>query len=106
MTDRAAIQVGDLVQVVRPTYCCGYDKNVGKVATVSRLPRPTQRCPSCRHIATASDSVVLSDDLCYERSRLKRIPPLSELEGERTQEAIKQPMVEFKTKVWTGKEPA
>lgn len=89
MSDRP-IQVGDLVQVVLPTPCCGkLGKLYGTMFTVSGFRTSYGRCAQCnlpgpRLVAEGHSNRTFSV------VRLKRIPPLSELEGERTQEKLKE----------------
>ena len=75
------IEVGDLVQVVRPALCCGASKSVGKVFVVDNIySGPTGVCLGCGN----TDQVVLGrragNRNGWDIRRLKRIPPLAELE--------------------------
>lgn len=84
------IKAGDLVVVVRPTPCCDDTSAIGHTFHVLAVRRRHQGCCCfCRvpRAATAAEDV----DCHYDIDRLKRIPPLSELEGECTQEDIREP---------------
>lgn len=88
MTERIA--VGDVVWIAKPTPCCGNTGAIGRVFHVSEIKTaswPCNYCGKCRESRAAKvDSRYFVDTL-----RLKRIPPLSELEGQRTEENIKEP---------------
>lgn len=84
------IAVGDLVQVVKPTPCCGTDiEHVGHVFRVTGF-QMLGFCKFCdfrhghRSIRGHAHGSVRED-------RLKRIPPLDELEGVKTEETLKEP---------------
>ena len=80
------IKVGDLVMVAKPTNCCNYFAGIGKIYTVIPFHdrRPTWKCVVCGFVdVQPEDSVKLSNRGAYERRRLKRIPPLEELEQAR-----------------------
>ena len=92
MSDKP-ISVGDLVQVVAPPLCPeGRDKWLGHIFTVrsigsaSMMPRPwCSYCGSRDHL----EGDVYAEDLptrWFPLPRLKRIPPLEELEGEKREE--------------------
>ena len=87
------IAVGDLVQVVRPTLCCDNSRSVGVVRKVIDGIRASLGHCRCGDIRpqTDADFVTLDNGNSCERVRLKRIPPLSELEGERTEEQLREP---------------
>lgn len=91
LTER--IQVGDLVQVVRARTCCnGGTPNLGHVFRVNSIGRRrTSTCPYCG--GGIPEIMVLADFHMagYAMDRLKRIPPLSELEGVKTDEPIQEP---------------
>lgn len=82
------IEVGDLVVMIRPSLCCWSISKLGRIFKVisdtDRLRFKT--CPVCRHTNehSALTTVRLDTGAYCERIRLKRIPPLSELETERT----------------------
>ena len=73
------IKVGDLVMVVKPTTCCGYAGAIGSVHVVTGMHH-AYVCRACD--ATVITPVALIDGQfeARELTRLKRIPPLEELE--------------------------
>ena len=85
------ISVGDLVQVVRAGCPCPEieDTNIGKVFIVKALVFSYGKCADCGRSDPpcwcADDGIDL-----FPLRRLRRIPPLSELEGERTQEPVRE----------------
>jgi hypothetical protein len=84
------IQVGDLVQVVR-----GHECDLGSTFRVGQIREPTLWgwiCPKCSCIDRSPELWAdRGDEHGAPLSWLKRIPPLDELEGERTQENLKEP---------------
>lgn len=90
MSDKP-IQVGDLVQVVRPTLCCGQTKAIGMIyQVVSFNSMKSYKCDSCggiTNLLVADRGFGWGANVC----RLKRIPPLSELESRRTEEVLREP---------------
>ena len=96
MTDRAAIAVGDLAVVVRLTPCCGKGR-LGRIVKITGFVQNGDggKCLGCG----ASRAGVLMAKYegrkkrshGFSVSRLKRIPPLSELEGSKTDEPMKEP---------------
>ena len=90
------IKVGDLVQVVRPRFCCPDKTRWGKVFVVGSIGLgPQYQCPYCNSYYTAETSCAWEVDSTFkgcELSRLKRIPPLDELEGVLAQTEIKHPI--------------
>lgn len=95
MSDRP-IAVGDLVQVVRPSGCpsCGC-RALGRTFLVCAITTYSggSYCNHCGRNLSDDVYTAAEDDSrrSYGLFRLKRIPPLSELEGERTEETLKQP---------------
>ena len=100
MSDNAdrPIAVGDLVVVVKPTMCCGNRTRLGHIFRVNYLgPSPTKhlRCVYCANrervlvYVSPFQSVPTGDG--YPLERLKRIPPLDELESTKTDEPMKEP---------------
>lgn len=85
------IKVGDLVMVVRATQCCGNVAANGWTYIVRRLVPGPFVCYGCRKSSNEPSAFGAPDGSMVRLSRLKRIPPLSELEGERTQEDIREP---------------
>ncbi len=84
------IQAGDLVAVVRWP-CCGY--KLGRTFKVGRIePSPTglMRCVNCyaRHPTQGDANDSSRDGSWTPLAWLKRIPPLSELEGEKREETV------------------
>ena len=96
MSDRP-IQVGDLVMVVKPTPCCGNEKAIGDIHVVLEPVglAPNTRCIYCNLLGPHIDTVKIAERLVIERYRLKRIPPLEELEGQRTEESTRDPVHNF-----------
>ena len=89
MTDTRAIQVGDLVQVVAPTPCCGNDNRLGETFIFSGARMDVAWCAIC-------GTQVITDYTkrpygVMQINRLKRIPPLEELERTTTDEPMKEP---------------
>ena len=97
MTDRTAerpIAVGDLVQVVRPTPCCGNENNLSRIFVVEAIGRFGDFCMYCGRrvrLVSAQGLVGAGTTNSVRLSRLKRIPPLDELEGTKTDEPMKEP---------------
>ena len=94
-TANQPIAVGDLVQVVRWP-CCG--ASLGRVATVTQIGRRVtieHGCTTCSTTKTATGAsapaVQVGHELLWPLAWIKRIPPLSELEGVKTQEDIREP---------------
>ena len=86
------ISVGDLVQVIRGTPCCGSGRTLGEIHRVTAL-RKTEAlmCNRCLTIDSGMTVAELEgEDKVCEVSRLKRIPPLDELEGVKSQEPVKE----------------
>ena len=87
------IKPGDLVVVIRGSECCGTAQTVGYIGRVISGARyPITRCPVCQttHPST-NEWLLLSNDMVYTTRRLKRIPPLGELEGEKQKEDQREP---------------
>lgn len=83
------ISVGDLVQVIKPSTCCGYaTSGIGEIFRVAVIRPRNGKCPNCG--AWPGDIKAMADhhQMGYDTTRLKRIPPLSELEGEKRDEEI------------------
>lgn len=84
------IQAGDLVQVVRG--CCG--RYVGIPRRVASFRQADSKCPKCGYEMYGFTKAVFEN---CEMPRgaplhwLRRIPPLSELEGQRTEESLRVP---------------
>ena len=96
MRDRP-IQVGDLVQVVRPSFCIGGNEGIGVTFIVERIDLDGgSRCSYCDKEHGDGHYYALSVVAkgWWPLRRLKRIPPLSELEGQRPEESLRQPVKE------------
>jgi hypothetical protein len=90
MSDRP-IQVGDLVLVVKPAPCCGVQNSFGPYKVLA-IDVSVGICGGCFGDSEWNvPRARLSNGQNIPIVRLKRIPPLSELEGERTDEQIKEP---------------
>ena len=74
------ISVGDLVVVVKPTPCCGSSELVGTIFIVKEFTDNPTRCKFCK-VMRNYDMRVRGLSTVYELYRLKRIPPLSELDN-------------------------
>ena len=88
------IKVGDLVVVMRPKRC-GCNNSIGRIWVVKDLNSDERsgRCTECGVVTypPVTPTAHISNGYA-ELWRLKRIPPLSELEGERTEEKLKEPV--------------
>lgn len=85
------IQVGDLVQVVRGHVC-----DWGRIFVVASInvSEAGWHCPHCPTESYDSCEWVedgIKEGIGADITWVRRIPPLSELEGERTDEQIKEP---------------
>jgi hypothetical protein len=81
------ISVGDLVQVVRWP-CCGRG-NLGMIFTVGVIDNNLFRCtPDGCGKEHKGPNAALRGKIAAPLAWLKRIPPLSELEGEKRDEEI------------------
>lgn len=96
MTDRP-IQVGDLAVVVRG-HNCVLELYGGVPFTVTALLAPYGggwHCPKCDRYSAGPNAIgaegLTKKDCGIPLSWLRRIPPLSELEGKRTQESLREP---------------
>jgi len=86
------ISVGDLVMVVR-----GHECHKGEVYTVHGIEPATAipwKCKRCKEVVKVGEYTfvdVTGRSEGFPDSWLRRIPPLTELEGERTEEKLKEP---------------
>ena len=80
------ISVGDLVQVVKPRVCCGDASGLGKVFKVGGF-HTGSFCMACGIVAV-DVAEIAGDFRSCEISRLKRIPPLEELDDLKRDEEI------------------
>lgn len=86
------IKVGDLVMVVKPPPC-GCTRTVGWIFTVQSFGRWTGYCNSCKSgypISVMAESGIpwVLNTYAFSLDRLKRIPPLSELDDVKQDEEI------------------
>ncbi len=91
--DDSPISVGDLVAVVRPMPC-GCGDSIGWVYKVTKIAKQDHYTSGCRFCGKDYQVGLLAyrEDGCgADLYRLKRIPPLGELEGQRTEEDIREP---------------
>ena len=85
------IKVGDLVQVVRPQIC-GCNHSMGSIFIVDHIEGGPNICSGCgRKFADVLDAWQKGAQWAAGVHSLKRIPPLSELEGQRTEETLREP---------------
>jgi len=81
------ISVGDLVMVVKPSLCCGNNEYNGVIFLVAEISTHLAACGVCGR-ESEELRAFKNDDAGYLISRLKRIPPLSELEDVKVHETI------------------
>ena len=87
------ISVGDLVQVVRKKPC-GCIDTLGEIFVVETIVPAwaPAHCGTCMETTSSKGTPIAkwpgSQNFYSELSRLRRIPPLSELEGEQREEEI------------------
>ena len=81
------IATGDLVVVVEPSPCCGNLSSIGLVFKVQGVNSEPSRCIFCGFVSSYRVAVKESGIVC-KISRLKKIPPLSELETIEIKEEI------------------
>ena len=75
------IAPGDLVVVVKPVPCCGHSGSVGETFRVKELAHVRWHCVRCGKVHDASlVARRVGHPWVYLLARLKRIPPLDELE--------------------------
>lgn len=92
------ISVGDLVQIVRPSVMCSCPSTMtGTLFLVGNILTCRSRCIHCGAIdettphAEAQERHEDGRPFVYPLYRLKRIPPLEELEGLESEEVDKLP---------------
>ena len=83
------IKAGDLVVVVKPRLCCGDQSSIGGIFVVGKFIQRSS-CGKCGVQSGLFATVKGSYKHC-EVQRLKRIPPLEKLEGQRTEEGMRAP---------------
>src|SRR5690242_2455289 len=88
------IQVGDLVQVVKPG--CN-DEHVGLIFVVHHINTLEVRCHFCKtwHLGHLGAPLACQKGMKdgFEFARLKRFPPLDELEGQRSEDELPLPTI-------------
>ena len=94
------IKTGDLVVVVRPTPCCGHEIAMGSVYKAVFVGRVQMECKCCGATLPAGTTIVAKSFrpntaipgsfllFGHTAERLKRIPPLEELETEKNREEL------------------
>jgi len=81
------IKVGDLVMVIKPIPCCGYDKRIGMISTVEQIVERGMYCTICGHnFGTSTHTIV--NGIGFSFDRLKKIPPLEEQDKIETKEEL------------------
>ena len=86
------ISVGDLVVVVKASRCtCSFPSTYGHVFVVRRIVSTKGICSACGALLPKELAAFDDDRIGYGVHRLRRIPPLEELEGQRTEEKIHEP---------------
>lgn len=82
------IKAGDLVQVVRGNRCCGYAADdIGKITVVASLRSSTAgECFKCGQLQGEDGAIAVTAAGDFFVWKLRRIPPLEELEGHITEE--------------------
>lgn len=81
------IEVGDLVRVATAASCCGNNAAIGKIFIVEAIGKVMTRCARCKKLAVVV-CALLAGHCAVPVTRLRRIPPLSELESQDTHEEI------------------
>jgi hypothetical protein len=83
------IKPGDLVMVVRPSEC-GCRSSFGRTFRVSQVWHDITDipCPQCGVLVRETSFAFMDTDEAGELFRLKRIPPLSELDDVKNNEEI------------------
>ena len=72
---------GDLVMVVKPTFCCGNADRLGDVFVIERISMEKDgECHRCKRFFMAGEWAWGKDWRIYVTPRLRLIPPLSEPE--------------------------
>ena len=92
------IQVGDLAMVVNPRRCSCPQNSLGRIIKVCAITPSISdnwRCPKCwkvyKKLVGEGPSAIDENGKKRGLYRLKRIPPLDELEGQRTEEKLREP---------------
>lgn len=86
------IQAGDLVVIVKPK-TCGCQEPLGHIHYVKAIMMSASGGVRCIYCGNLEPQTVVADfgGIASEIYRLKRIPPLSELEGEKRDEKLTEP---------------
>lgn len=82
------INVGDLVMIVKPTPCCARSDTVGVVFQVSFIFSGYEHCRYCGSGREVTAAVYPEINRMVDFHRLKRIPPLGELDDVKQDEEI------------------
>ena len=83
------ISAGDLVQVIRA--CCSYSEEwLGHTFIARAAIRPLDCCSGCGTLHTGVP--YFDGEVHFNSWRLKRIPPLEELESEKREEKLLEPV--------------
>jgi hypothetical protein len=88
-----SIEAGDLVMVVKPLPCCGGVNLLGYTFTAGRIRLSSENafCGVCKSVFGSQPVTALQSGYVIELALLKKIPPLSELEGkERERELVEK----------------
>lgn len=86
------IKVGDLVQIVKPKPCCG-GGTLGFYFFVEAIEPSDGCCTDCgAFLFDKLAALVPGEPGSVAVYRLRRVPPLSELEGERRDEKLTEPV--------------
>lgn len=87
----SAINVGDLVVVYKPCPNCGDGKDLGLVFRVDYIAEDGGESDCCGPCEPSLCAFPPLPKFGYGIETVKRIPPLDELEGVRTEEDIREP---------------
>jgi hypothetical protein len=83
------IKAGDLAMIVRPTRCCGKGK-LGRIGKVQSVSVGQGYCHYCGFEASQLD-VQWESGWFTSAYRVKRVPPLDELDGVKHEEDLREP---------------
>lgn len=85
------IKTGDLVQVVRPSFCTGGNDGLGHTFT-AQATHASEEARLCNYCKTAHPSPggAWDGSTWWSIRRLKRIPPYDQLEHFRTEESLRR----------------
>lgn len=86
------LKIGDWVVVAYDACCANPREALGKVFQIDRfIDFSNNPCASCGEIVPFVNAVPASGTFGYTSNRLKRLPPLAELEGEKRDEKLTEP---------------